>query len=307
MRCICCSPHRSCPTALSRRAMKSPTRRSSPPCGAPACASPSSASSGRASCLATRKHHRARRGRRAHRKRLVAAEAHLARQGDAVRPHLRVGQAARRLRQRSPRRDRAGRSLRRLCPEFGAVRRRLRKAVRRPSLDLRRPQCRASLGRGECRLPQAAFSSACCFAARRRLLKTMEERLCRQARFVFTLAEEDRAALGVASRRPLGGAAAGDQPRRRRRERPAQHRLRRGADRHLDLAAEPHRPRLVPGKGRAASPAGFSHQDRRQHAVRRRLDASGCRIRRPRAGRAGLRARRRRHSADQHAPAAACS
>ncbi|WP_352630443.1 glycosyltransferase family 4 protein [Mesorhizobium sp. C277A] len=32
-----------------------------------------------------------------------------------------------------------------------------------------------------------------------RLLKTMEERLCRRARFVFTLAEEDRAALGVAS------------------------------------------------------------------------------------------------------------
>jgi hypothetical protein len=32
-----------------------------------------------------------------------------------------------------------------------------------------------------------------------RLLKAMEERLCRRARFVFTLAEEDRAALGVAS------------------------------------------------------------------------------------------------------------
>ncbi|RUX92545.1 glycosyltransferase family 4 protein, partial [Mesorhizobium sp. M7D.F.Ca.US.004.01.2.1] len=30
-------------------------------------------------------------------------------------------------------------------------------------------------------------------------LKTVEERLCRRARFVFTLAEEDRAALGVAS------------------------------------------------------------------------------------------------------------
>jgi hypothetical protein len=32
-----------------------------------------------------------------------------------------------------------------------------------------------------------------------RLLKAMEERLCRKARFVFTLAEEDRTALGVAS------------------------------------------------------------------------------------------------------------
>lgn len=37
------------------------------------------------------------------------------------------------------------------------------------------------------------------FAREARLLKTMEERLCRRARFVFTLAEEDRAALGVAS------------------------------------------------------------------------------------------------------------
>ena len=32
-----------------------------------------------------------------------------------------------------------------------------------------------------------------------RLLKALEERLCRRARFVFTLAEEDRAALGVGS------------------------------------------------------------------------------------------------------------
>jgi len=37
------------------------------------------------------------------------------------------------------------------------------------------------------------------FRREARLLKAMEERLCRQARFVFTLAEEDRAALGVAS------------------------------------------------------------------------------------------------------------
>jgi len=37
------------------------------------------------------------------------------------------------------------------------------------------------------------------FAREARLLKIMEERLCRRARFVFTLAEEDRAALGVAS------------------------------------------------------------------------------------------------------------
>lgn len=37
------------------------------------------------------------------------------------------------------------------------------------------------------------------FRREARLLKTMEERLCRRARFVFTLAEEDRAALGVAA------------------------------------------------------------------------------------------------------------
>ncbi|RWC48781.1 MAG: glycosyltransferase [Mesorhizobium sp.] len=37
------------------------------------------------------------------------------------------------------------------------------------------------------------------FRREARLLKVMEERLCRRARFVFTLAEEDRVALGVAS------------------------------------------------------------------------------------------------------------
>ncbi|AZO05642.1 glycosyltransferase family 4 protein [Mesorhizobium sp. M2A.F.Ca.ET.043.02.1.1] len=37
------------------------------------------------------------------------------------------------------------------------------------------------------------------FRREARLLKVMEERLCRAARFVFTLAEGDRAALGVAS------------------------------------------------------------------------------------------------------------
>lgn len=37
------------------------------------------------------------------------------------------------------------------------------------------------------------------FRREARLLKAMEERLCRRARFVFTLAEEDREALGVAS------------------------------------------------------------------------------------------------------------
>jgi hypothetical protein len=37
------------------------------------------------------------------------------------------------------------------------------------------------------------------FRREARLLKTMEERLCHRARFVFTLAEEDREALGVAS------------------------------------------------------------------------------------------------------------
>ncbi|ESY82249.1 glycosyl transferase [Mesorhizobium sp. LNHC221B00] len=37
------------------------------------------------------------------------------------------------------------------------------------------------------------------FRREARLLEVVEERLCRQARFVFTLAEEDRAALGVGS------------------------------------------------------------------------------------------------------------
>jgi hypothetical protein len=37
------------------------------------------------------------------------------------------------------------------------------------------------------------------FLREARLLKIVEERLCRRARFVFTLAEEDRAALGVAT------------------------------------------------------------------------------------------------------------
>ncbi|RWF57275.1 MAG: glycosyltransferase [Mesorhizobium sp.] len=37
------------------------------------------------------------------------------------------------------------------------------------------------------------------FRREARLLKAMEERLCSRARFVFTLAEEDRSALGVAS------------------------------------------------------------------------------------------------------------
>ncbi|MEO9614776.1 MAG: glycosyltransferase family 4 protein [Nitratireductor sp.] len=39
------------------------------------------------------------------------------------------------------------------------------------------------------------------FRREARLLRAMEERLCRQARFVFTLAEEDRDALGVAGPR----------------------------------------------------------------------------------------------------------
>jgi len=37
------------------------------------------------------------------------------------------------------------------------------------------------------------------FRREARLLKSMEDRLCRRARFVFTLADEDRVALGVAS------------------------------------------------------------------------------------------------------------
>ncbi|MER8893370.1 glycosyl transferase, partial [Mesorhizobium sp. M0907] len=37
------------------------------------------------------------------------------------------------------------------------------------------------------------------FRREAKLLKAVEERLCRRARFVFTLAEEDRSALGVAS------------------------------------------------------------------------------------------------------------
>ncbi|UVK38706.1 glycosyltransferase family 4 protein [Mesorhizobium sp. AR10] len=44
-----------------------------------------------------------------------------------------------------------------------------------------------------------SFFQRLLFRREAKLLKTMEERLCRRARFVFTLAEEDRAALGVAS------------------------------------------------------------------------------------------------------------
>jgi len=60
------------------------------------------------------------------------------------------------------------------------------------------------------------------FRREARLLRRLEERLCGRARFVFTLAEEDRAALGVASEErsavlPLVTSPAPSQPERPRR------------------------------------------------------------------------------------------
>ena len=60
------------------------------------------------------------------------------------------------------------------------------------------------------------------FRREARLLRTMEERLCRRARFVFTLAEEDRWALGVASNDrsavlPLVTGAQASEPKGQRR------------------------------------------------------------------------------------------
>lgn len=49
------------------------------------------------------------------------------------------------------------------------------------------------------RAAQTVFQRAL-FKREARLLRQLESRLCRKARFVFTLAEEDRVALGVASR-----------------------------------------------------------------------------------------------------------
>ena len=83
------------------------------------------------------------------------------------------------------------------------------------------------------------------FRREARLLRDLETRLCKEASFVFTLAEEDRPPLGVASDErsialPLvtrsAEPAAADTAHRRIRCR---------ADRHLDVAAQPYWPRLV--------------------------------------------------------------
>ena len=119
--------------------------------------------------------------------------------------------------ERCPRRDRARRAVRRLCAEFRAVRRRLRRAVRRPALDLRRPQCRASFGRENAAAAGSLFQRLL-FRREARLLKVMEERLCRQRALRLHAGRGRPRRARRRLRRPLGGAAAGDRrPARRRR------------------------------------------------------------------------------------------
>ena len=126
------------------------------------------------------------------------------------------------------------------------------------------------------------------FRREARLLKIVEERLCRRARFVFTLAEEDRAALGVASDDrsavlPLvTGARA---PARKARARST-------ATRRLigTWTWQPNRIGLdwFLGKVVPHLRPDFRIRIAGQHAVRRHLDASRRRVRRPRARMPGL-------------------
>ncbi len=121
------------------------------------------------------------------------------------------------------------------------------------------------------------------FRREARLLKSMEERLCRRARFVFTLAEEDRAALGVASDDrsvvlPLVTRA--DAP-----VRTGQRRIECDAALIGTWTWQPNRIGLdwFLGKVVPHLRPGFPHQDRRRYAVRHHVHASRCPIRRPRA------------------------
>ena len=94
--------------------------------------------------------------------------------------------------------------------------------------------------------PRAARSRNICTTARRACSRQVERRLCDKAKFVFTLADEDRAALGVdapgkSAALPLVTPASKYMSVANRDAG-----VRRDADRHLDLAAQPHRPRMVP-------------------------------------------------------------
>ena len=63
--------------------------------------------------------------------------------------HLRIGQASCCQPRQGSRRAEDDRAVRRLCPQRGAARRRVRRTVRRQAVDLRRAQCRVPLGRGK--------------------------------------------------------------------------------------------------------------------------------------------------------------
>ena len=128
---------------------------------------------------------------------------------------------------------------------------------------------------------------------------------------MFTLADEDRAALGVeaagkSAALPLVTPASTYMPAGKRGTG-----LRRDADRHLDLAAEPHRPRMVSGQGRpasrpmisrsplpAASPADLRSPHPGVSFVGRVPDAHRVRAERPR--RAADQPRRQRRAAEDH-------
>ena len=157
-------------------------------------------------------------------------------------------------------------AVRRLCAERGAVRRRLRGPVRRQALDLRRAQCRAPLGRGKCRgggqpapaLPvpprgAAAERQSSAGSATRRISSSRWPRKTAPRSASTHQASAALPLVTPASNHMLPPSGARSFATR--------------ADRHLDLAAEPHRPRLVPGRSGAASAGRFPHQDRRQHAV----------------------------------------
>ena len=112
------------------------------------------------------------------------------------RRDFRVGQAA----HRQPRQGACGaegdRAVRRLCPECGAVRRRVRGLFDdKPSIfvahnvEYRSAEENAAAA-------HSPFQKYL-YSREARLLEGIERRLCDRADFVFTLAEEDRAALGV--------------------------------------------------------------------------------------------------------------
>ena len=200
--------------------------------------------------LRSRKHHRARLRRRAHRQR---ADRCRSSPGSprrvADRPDLLVGEAARWS---------APSELRAAIDEAGPFDGYVLNSVQfagafeglfddRPSIFVAH-NVEHRLGRRRTRSPPTgALRSAFCSGARRGCSRRSRRGSAGRARFVFTLADEDRVALGVASDAKSAALPLVTRPPRRRRRPPRRIGLRRGADRHLDLAAQPHRPRLVPG------------------------------------------------------------